>query len=108
MCSDTHQGTISGSGSFTSHLITGLKPSSRYTITVRSFNEAGNGPASNEVMAMTNEIGKRPKQNLHPLFITVVLQFPLVLQLQLLLLLLLPAVSLSSGRMGHVLTVMEQ
>ena len=57
-CSDVNQDTMSVTGPFTSYTITGLQPANRYLITVRMYNNAGSGPASNTVPAMTEEDGK--------------------------------------------------
>ena len=46
------------SSSFTGHTITGLEPGNRYTITVTFSNEAGSGPVSTAVTAMTTATGK--------------------------------------------------
>ena len=57
-CSDVNQDTMSVTGPFTSYTITGLQPANRYLITVRMYNNAGSGPASNTVPVMTEEEGK--------------------------------------------------
>ena len=57
-CSNKDQATITVSGGSISYVITGLEEGNRYTITVNASNAAGNGPASNAVTAMTEEIGE--------------------------------------------------
>ena len=57
-CPITDQGSTRVSGGFTSFTITGLEEDSRYTVSVRPFNEVGRGPRSNTVTAMTQEAGE--------------------------------------------------
>ena len=57
-CPVTDQGSTRVVGGFTSFTITGLEEDSRYTVSVRPFNEVGRGPRSNTVTAMTQEAGK--------------------------------------------------
>ena len=57
-CSNEDEGSITTTGSFTSYTITGLEEGNRYTISVKLFNDAGRGPVSNSVTAMTTEAGK--------------------------------------------------
>ena len=54
-CSDVGQQNIDERGRFSRYVITGVEPGNRYSITVRLYNAAGSGPASNTVSAMTKE-----------------------------------------------------
>ena len=57
-CSNVNDDTISLTGAFITYTITELKPGNRYTITVTVSNDAGSGPVSKAVSAMTEEIGE--------------------------------------------------
>ena len=61
-CSNTNMSNISvpvTGNSFTSHIVDGLEPGNRYTMTVTAFNAAGSGPVSNAISAVTHERGKK-------------------------------------------------
>ena len=57
-CSDMDRSSIAQDGDFVEFKITGLEEGNRYNITVKASNEAGIGPASNVVSAMTDETGE--------------------------------------------------
>ena len=56
-CPVTDQGSTRVVGGFTSFTIIELEEDSRYTVSVRPFNEVGRGPRNNIVTAMTQEAG---------------------------------------------------
>ena len=58
-CSDEDEDSVTEDGDFTSYEITRLKPHSKYIITVTTYNAAGSGPVSDQVMVMTLEAGKK-------------------------------------------------
>ena len=57
-CSDVNRSSIAQDGDFAEFEITGLEEGNRYNITLKASNEAGIGPASNVLSAMTDETGE--------------------------------------------------